>query len=891
MNRAIMMAFSSLALLMATAWTPIAAQANKQPVSKLRVAVANFDVGGPVTTIQRGWGQSFAETLQTQVVQSGRFEVYDRQQTAKLLNEVNFSQAGLTSDGVRKLKSQNIDYLVTGTITRLSSGRVQVTFKLIDAGTARIELQLEEIAEDEAGFQRIAARFVTALTARFPLRGSIIAPSGEKGQYFINLGSSSNIATNATGKVLETITQAGRPILYPRIGFRVVQVIGDDTAIIQIAGGGYAPKLNDTVQFDDAPATATNTNPPSPPASSRGTLMIKVLNPDVTDASATINGDTQALGGDQALQISLEASSQTITVRAPGYQDVTRTVEVKSGATTTVNLTLVRATATVRVGSLPAGAQVLVNGREQSGTSFELPTGKQTIEITAPGFEPFHQDLTLVSGQTFNLNPTLRASTGKLVVNSSTPGATVFVDGQPRGPLKNGSLELTLEPGPHEVVVRAGSHSDDRRTVSVQAGQSATLTIALRRAMASISVLSTPSGATIKLNGRPLGKTPYSGSVEPGDYEVVFELEGFDSVSTKLSASPDAPRKLEATLRQSAGVLALSINPAKAVVKVNGRVVNPSERTSGLKLSPGTYTVEVSAEGFEAQRVTVAVSAGGSVQRVITLSPATAVTPPSPVPPPPSPPATSSTDLFVSSNAASGTGSRAQPLGLRAALEKAKSGTTVTLIDGAYTVPDGGLNVPEGVKLIADNKGKANLIGKGGLGVTLSDDAVLDGVTVSGFDVALRVSAGTPELRDVKLEGNRRAIEISGNANLRLTNPSITGNAAGTNLAAVSVTGQGKLTVTGGTFEGNASAGIRAIDDTTLNVTGTMFKNNWVTGAQVELGGQVRAALKDVTFVGGRFSIRVTSGGVSGSACQLTRLEGALLPQLLDPGANFQWNC
>jgi TolB-like protein len=908
-KRAILAVLSSLMLLGSSALTPHAAQAgaaqtsgNKQPVSKLRVAVANFDVGGPVTTIQRGWGQSFAETLQTQVVQSGRFEVYDRQQTAKLLNEVNFSQAGLTSDGVRKLRSQNIDYLATGTITRLSSGRVQVTFKLIDAGTARIELQLEEIAEDESGFQRIATRFVAALMARFPLRGSIIAPSGEKGQYFINLGSSSNIVVNATGKVLETITQAGRSILYPRVGFRVVQIISDDTAIIQIAAGGYAPKLNDTVQFDDAP-TAASPPPPSPAAATKGTLVVRITNPDLTGATVTINGEAQdqALTSARPFQRSLEASSQTIVVSAPGYQEVTRTVEVKGGATTTINLTLVRSVATVRVGSLPAGARVLVNGREQSGNSFELPTGRQTIEITAPGFEPFRQDVTLVSGQTYNLSPTLRPSTGKLVVASSTPGATVVVDGQARGPIKDGSLELSLEPGPHEVVVRANGHVDDRRTVSVQAGQSATLTIALRRALASLSVTSEPSGATVKLNGRPLGKTPFSGSIEPGNYEVVIELEGFDSVSTKLSASLDTPRTLEATLRPNAGTLALSINPAKAVVRVNGRVVNPSERTSGLKLAPGTYTVEVSAEGFEPQRVTVAVAAGGNLQRVINLNPSTRPTPPppppppGPVPPPPGPPPPSSvvasTNLFVSSDAASGTGSRTQPLGLRAALEKAKSGVTVTLTDGAYPVPDGGLSVPEGVKLIADNAGKVSLVGKGGLGVNLSDDTALEGLTISGFDVALRVAAGTVEVRGVRLEGNRRAIEVGGNASLRLTNPTITGNATGTNIAAVSVTGQGKLTVTGGMFESNASAAIRAIDDANLSVTRTVFKNNWITGAQVELGGQARASLNEITFIGGRYSIRVTSGGVTGSACQMTRLEGALLPQRLDDSANFQWNC
>ena len=368
----------------------------------------------------------------------------------------------------------------------------------------------------------------------------------------------------------------------------------------------------------------------------------------------------------------------------------------------------------------------------------------------------------------------------------------------------------------------------------------------------------------------------------------------------------DNTSTLAATLRPSLGTLILAVRPGNASVSVNGRVLTDAERTGGIKLAPGTYTIEVSAEGFVSEASSVTITAGSTTQKVLNLTPKATPSPapppvpppPAPLPPPPQSPAPPTPvdaapigTIYASSNASGGSGSRSQPLALQAALERVGRGATLTLLPGTYSVPDGGLSIPSGVKLIADSGASVSLIGRGGPGLTLTGDATLEGIQLSKFDIALRLNTGVTELRNVRIEASRRAIEVSGTAKLTLVNPTISQNSPGANIAAIAVTDQATLTITGGAFEGNNSAAIRAADNAILSITRTIFRNNWITGAQIELAGQVNATILEATFSGGRFSIRVNGGGVTGSACKLNRLEGALLPQLLDASAKFQTNC
>ena len=945
------------------------AQQSQKQITKLQIAVSSFDVVGSTLASFKVFGSSFAETLQTAILQSGRFEVYDRASTAKLLGEVNFSQLGLTADGQLKLRARNINFLATGSITRLTN-EIQVTFKLINVETTKVEFQKQRFVKGSDDFPEAANYFVSELAAVYPLRGSIIGSAGQSGQYYIDLGSASNVAVNSTGKVLERITQGGRTILRPGINFKVTEVIDQDTAIILVQSqgrDGYVPKPNDLIQFD----ITTDRGPISVPVAVKGTLVVKIITPGVKDATVTLNGVplSQQVSSDDPLSVPVEAIPQNVAVSAPGYLKYEQpNVAIKGGETKIVTVTLTRATATVRVGPLPQGARVLVNGREQSAPVFEQAPSTIKLEVVAPGYELFTRDVTLSAGQEFVFNPQLKplaatllvsanvngasvmvnnqargttsangleipnlaagsvtvtvqapgyepvtrtvtlepggrkqesfaleAKAVTLTIKSAVDGATVSVDGQPRGQIKNGQLEIPVVPGPREIVVSASGYIEYRSTLNLAPGQPSSLSATLRRAQANLNITSQPSGATVKINGRNIGKTPFAGGIEPGSYAVTIELEGFEPVEQKLAATADNTSTFAATLRPSVGTLSLVIQPANATVSVNSRTLTPTERTGGVKLAPGTYTLEVSAEGFETERATVTIVAGSSTQKIFSLekpkSPPPSPGSPPPVPPP-TPPPVAGNAIFASSDSNGGSGSRGQPLALKAAFERAGKNATVTLLPGAYNLPDGGLNVPPGARIVAEGAG-VSINGRGGAGLTLAGDATFEGITLSKFEVALRISAGNVELRNTRIESSKRAIELSGNSSLTLVNPIVTGNSQGANVAAIFASGQSRLTIMGGTFEGNISAAIKAANNAILVITKATFKNNWGgVNAHILLADQVNATITETTFVGGRYSIRVEGGSVIGSACKSKNIfQGAFIPQLLDPGTKFSSDC
>ena len=49
-----------------------------------------------------------------------------------------------------------------------------------------------------------------------------------------------------------------------------------------------------------------------------------------------------------------------------------------------------------------------------------------------------------------------------------------------------------------------------------------------------LRVMSTPSGAVVRVNGRKVGKTPWSGELAAGDYAVEIEARGYESESRTL---------------------------------------------------------------------------------------------------------------------------------------------------------------------------------------------------------------------------------------------------------------------------------------------------------------------------------------------------------------------
>jgi hypothetical protein len=109
----------------------------------------------------------------------------------------------------------------------------------------------------------------------------------------------------------------------------------------------------------------------------------------------------------------------------------------------------------------------------------------------------------------FLLAPWMRD--GVLVVTSTPPGAQVTLDGRP----VPGTTPLVVEgvrlSDGHRVEATAASHRPAFVDVRAEAGQlTRTVHLSLASALGSFTVESVPPGAAISVNGKPLGRTPFT---------------------------------------------------------------------------------------------------------------------------------------------------------------------------------------------------------------------------------------------------------------------------------------------------------------------------------------------------------------------------------------------
>ena len=180
---------------------------------------------------------------------------------------------------------------------------------------------------------------------------------------------------------------------------------------------------------------------------------------------------------------------------------------------------------------------------------------------------------------------------GAVRVESQPAGATVTVDNQPRGvtPLEVPDLAL----GHHDVKVELKGYTPATQPVElVTETPRAELKLTLARvapAMGVADILSTPLGATVKVDGAVVGRTPLIDfKLKPGPHHVEVSKDGYETWSQTAAA---AGRKvfLDANLKQVARATPPPTAAPEAVdvnkVYAENEVDTPPKKLSGMSAS------------------------------------------------------------------------------------------------------------------------------------------------------------------------------------------------------------------------------------------------------------------------------------------------------------------
>jgi hypothetical protein len=133
-----------------------------------------------------------------------------------------------------------------------------------------------------------------------------------------------------------------------------------------------------------------------------------------------------------------------------------------------------------------------------------------------------------------------------LNVRSTPPEATVMIDGLSAGVTPVSVVGVACDRAVGVSVEKIGFDSL-RKRVQLAAGEPFHLQATLQRTKVMVRVASTPAGAQLAINGKPVGRTPLAVELDASaEAAVLLQMKGFRPYRTSLV--PSARRELTAQL-------------------------------------------------------------------------------------------------------------------------------------------------------------------------------------------------------------------------------------------------------------------------------------------------------------------------------------------------------
>lgn len=338
-----------------------------------------------------------------------------------------------------------------------------------------------------------------------------------------------------------------------------------------------------------------------------GVIEISAGNPGANGATARVDGRMVGQGplGSMPVRVTdLQPGRHQVRVEREGYVPFEQWVDVSGGQVVRIAAMLERAapdTGSILV-SGPPGAPVFLDGTPHGVTPTvidNVTVGAHTVEVRAPGQQPFSQQVTVLAGQRATVAMPV-AGGGTLRVLASAPGAIISIDGEVIGP--SPAVRESLAAGEHIVEANADGYEHATQTVTVENGQQRVVQLQMQRQQGEpgrIVVQSNVDGATVTIDNEERGNAPVVHTPEPGPHAIVVRAAGHQEYSTTCTTSPGHNCEINAVLVPQQVRVRVAVQPGirGAELFVDGERAGPVPYEGTLPA--GSHVIEVRAEGYE----------------------------------------------------------------------------------------------------------------------------------------------------------------------------------------------------------------------------------------------------------------------------------------------------
>lgn len=267
---------------------------------------------------------------------------------------------------------------------------------------------------------------------------------------------------------------------------------------------------------------------------------------------------------------------------------------------------------TLRISSTPAEASVYIDNRLMGQTPYDtdsLKVGMYQIKVEKSGFKDYISQVNIESGKINRVKAVLDEINYGLTIKTSPKNAKIGI--------LNSSEEYTpqikLKPGKYNIQVSSPGYISQRKEVVIfNTAQSVFVDLKPSNKKYPLEVVINPKQAVAISRVEILeSEQEYQNGIKlrSGQYTLEVKAPGYETFRKKIAIAGE-PASILVALKGEPVALTLDVTPENASVKL---LNHDKSFSNGMKLLPGKYQVQLSADGFRTETKTVTLTKSDTV--------------------------------------------------------------------------------------------------------------------------------------------------------------------------------------------------------------------------------------------------------------------------------------
>ncbi|PID77105.1 MAG: hypothetical protein CSB24_03225 [Deltaproteobacteria bacterium] len=318
------------------------------------------------------------------------------------------------------------------------------------------------------------------------------------------------------------------------------------------------------------------------------------LNLTSVPSGATVYLDGKMAGTTPYHASQILNGTRTIELNLEGYKSVKKEIEIIASAANEHEINLNSIYGSLNLTSVPSGATVYLDGKMAGTTPYHAPqilNGTRTIELNLEGYEPVKKEIEILASTINKHEINLGSIYGSLNLTSVPSGATVYLDGEKAGTTPYHAPQILN--GTRTIELRLEGYEPVKKEIEIISSTLQEQKIKLASIYGSLKITSVPSGATIYVDGKEAGKTPYySSQILKGTRTIELYHKGYEPVKGEIDILSSTLQKREINMVSIFGRLNVTSVPEGATVYVNGK--NVGQTPYNEEVVAGEISVSVS---------------------------------------------------------------------------------------------------------------------------------------------------------------------------------------------------------------------------------------------------------------------------------------------------------